>query len=200
MTGIRFGKIGQNSIHLCVDMQKIFLEPGPWFCSETKKIIGPIKEIIQQFPKNTWFSRFLTPNNPQEFSNSWRRYYEQWKVVTQERIDPDLLDIEQTLLKESIQPKIFEKYTYDTFKNPDLNNALKENAVSTLILTGVETDVCVLSTALSGVDLGYRIILCSDAMTSSDIKNHDFVIGSLAERFDQQIEIAPIDSIIKNWK
>ena len=200
MTGIRFGKIDPNSIHLCVDMQRIFLEPGPWFCSETNKILSPIKEIIQQFPQNTWFSRFMTPNNPQEFSNSWRRYYEHWKVVTQERIDPDLLDIEQTLLKESIQPKIFEKYSYDTFKNPDLNNALKENAVSTLILTGVETDVCVLSTALSGVDLGYRIILCSDAMTSSDIKTHEFVIGSLAKRFDQQIEIAPIDSIIKNWK
>ena len=109
------------------------------------------------------------------------------------------MDIHPTLLKESIQPKIFEKYTYDTFKNPDLDNALKKNSVSTLILTGVETDVCVLTTALSGVDLGYRVIMASDAMTSSDIKTHEFVIESLTKRFDQQIEVALTDSILKNW-
>ena len=200
MTGIRFGEIDSRAIHLCIDMQRIFLESGPWFCSEGLRILEPIKRIIQQFPKNSWFSRFMTPKNPEEFSNSWRRYYKHWEVVTQERIEPAVMDIHPTLLKESIQPKVFEKYTYDTFKNPDLNNALKDNSVSTLILTGVETDVCVLTTALSGVDLGYRVIMASDAMTSSDIKTHEFVIESLTKRFDQQIEVASTDSILKNWK
>jgi nicotinamidase-related amidase len=42
-----------------------------------------------------------------------------------------------------------------------------KHRAETLIISGGETDVCVLSTVLSAVDLGYRIILVEGALCSS---------------------------------
>jgi nicotinamidase-related amidase len=43
-----------------------------------------------------------------------------------------------------------------------------------LILTGAETDVCVLSTALGAIDHGYRVIITEDGVCSSSDQGHDF--------------------------
>ena len=96
--------------------------------------------------------------------------------------------------------QIFEKFSYDSFKNTELDKELKSLSVKTLIMTGVETDVCVLATVFSAVDLGYRVIMASDAMTSSNLQCHDFVLNSLTNRFDQQIEVASVDEILEKWK
>ena len=95
---------------------------------------------------------------------------------------------------------MFEKFSYDSFKNTELDKELKSLSVKTLIMTGVETDVCVLATVFSAVDLGYRVIMASDAMTSSDLECHEFVLNSLTNRFDQQIEVATVDEILEKWK
>ena len=55
---------------------------------------------------------------------------------------------------------------------------LTKHRVDTLIISGGETDVCVLSTVLSAVDLGYRIILVEGALCSSSDESHDAILGS----------------------
>ena len=45
-----------------------------------------------------------------------------------------------------------------------------ELSADTLIFTGVETDVCVLATAIGAIDRGYRTILISDAMASGSAR------------------------------
>jgi nicotinamidase-related amidase len=54
--------------------------------------------------------------------------------------------------------------------------------VTTLIVTGAETDVCVLSTVLAAVDLGYRIIVVKDGLCSSADESHDALLGLYARR------------------
>ncbi len=200
MIGIKFGKIERETIHLCIDMQRIFLEPSPWFCQQGVEILEPILALIRHQPYNSWFSQFMTPNNSNEMENSWERYYEYWKPLTQDHLEKGMLDIHQGLFQESSTPQIFEKFSYDSFKNTELDKELKSLSVKTLIMTGVETDVCVLATVFSAVDLGYRVIMASDAMTSSDLQCHDFVLNSLTNRFDQQIEVASVDEILEKWK
>jgi nicotinamidase-related amidase len=46
-----------------------------------------------------------------------------------------------------------------------------------LIVTGSETDVCVLSTVMSAVDLGYRVILVRDAVCSSSDAGHEALLS-----------------------
>ena len=72
--------------------------------------------------------------------------------------------------------------------------------VDTLVITGSETDVCVLATVLGSVDRGYRVILGSDALCSVSDPMHDAALALYRERFSQQIETASIDEILENWR
>ena len=72
--------------------------------------------------------------------------------------------------------------------------------VNTLIVSGGETDVCVLSTVLSPIDLGYRIILVQDALCSSSDESHDAILGLYRKRFDIQVGVAGLEQILGLWK
>jgi hypothetical protein len=47
------------------------------------------------------------------------------------------------------------------------------SVVLTDFMTGSETDICVLATALSAVDLGYRVVIVRDALCSSSDEGHE---------------------------
>ena len=56
---------------------------------------------------------------------------------------------------------VIDKPVYSVFAAHD---ELMRRRSDTLILTGAETDVCVLSTALGAIDHGYRVIIAEDAV------------------------------------
>ena len=45
------------------------------------------------------------------------------------------------------------------------------------MITGAETDVCVLATVLGAVDYGYRVVLVTDAVCSHSDTGHDALRG-----------------------
>ena len=73
---------------------------------------------------------------------------------------------------------------------------LSEHQVNTLIVSGGETDVCVLSTVLSAIDLGYRIILVEDALCSSSDDSHDAIISLYRQRFNIQSASQMFEQIV----
>lgn len=58
------------------------------------------------------------------------------------------------------------KRHYSAFSGTDLDIRLRERHVDTLILTGVLTDICVLHTAISAYNLGYKIEIVADAVAT----------------------------------
>ena len=58
----------------------------------------------------------------------------------------------------------------------------------TVIITGGETDVCVLATMLGAIDWGFRVILVTDALCSSADKTHDAMMDVYMNRFGEQVE------------
>jgi nicotinamidase-related amidase len=86
-----------------------------------------------------------------------------------------------------------------TFEAPAFQQALDELEADTIIFTGVETDVCVLATALTAIDRGYRTILIADAIASSSPPGHRASLDSVYPRFDQQVEIIDTDTLLKAW-
>jgi nicotinamidase-related amidase len=69
----------------------------------------------------------------------------------------------------------------------------------TLIISGAETDVCVLSTVLDAVDLGYRVIVAEDALRSSSDEGHDMLLRLYHSRYSEQIETASCEIILSRW-
>jgi hypothetical protein len=56
-----------------------------------------------------------------------------------------------------ITRRAIDKTRYSAFSGSALRRHLQDRDADGLIITGSETDVCVLATVLSAVDLGYRV-------------------------------------------
>jgi nicotinamidase-related amidase len=67
------------------------------------------------------------------------------------------------------------------------------------VVTGGETDVCVLATILGAVDRGYRVIVAADAVCSSADQTYDAMMFLYHSRFGEQIETAPTAEILDAW-
>jgi nicotinamidase-related amidase len=77
---------------------------------------------------------------------------------------------------------------------------LRSRDADSLVITGAETDVCVLVAVLDAVDLGYRIILPTDAMCSVSDRTHDALLTVYRERFSQPIETTDTANVLANWR
>jgi nicotinamidase-related amidase len=131
---------------------------------------------------------------------TWRLYYEKWKETTRQRIDPELLDLMPPLQRLVPPARIFDKPVYSAFAGHLLAEDLQHRRVDTLIVTGSETDVCVLSTVLGAVDHGYRVVLVSDGLCSSSDEGHDALLSLYRNRFSLQIETVTSEELLENWR
>lgn len=71
--------------------------------------------------------------------------------------------------------------------------------MNTVIITGGETDVCVLATVLGAVDWGLRVILVTDALCSSTDETHDAMIEVYMNRFGEQVEAVTTHTLLESW-
>ena len=69
--------------------------------------------------------------------------------------------------------------------------------VRTLIVVGVETDYCVLSAVMHGMDLGYRVVVVKDAVGSSQPNSHQATLDYTFRRFDNTIDMATTEQLIQ---
>jgi ureidoacrylate peracid hydrolase len=66
------------------------------------------------------------------------------------------------------------KHTYDIFSNLELNELLKNKKVDTVIVTGVNTDVCIDTTVRRAFTEGYKVVVPHNlvATMNSEAENH----------------------------
>ena len=76
---------------------------------------------------------------------------------------------------------------------------LRRRGVDTLVITGAETDVCVLAAVLGAVDRGYRVVLPTDALCSSSDRTHDALLTLYRERYGMQVETATTEMVLAAW-
>ena len=65
-----------------------------------------------------------------------------------------------------LDTKIYNKMTFGLASQPDILEAVQHTQRKTAVLIGYETDVCVAHSALGLMDLGYRVVVVSDATGS----------------------------------
>jgi nicotinamidase-related amidase len=95
---------------------------------------------------------------------------------------------------------VIDKTRYSAFSGSALRRHLQDRDADGLIITGSETDVCVLATVLSAVDLGYRVVLVRDALCSSSDEGHNALMKMYHSRFSEQIETADAETVLSNWR
>lgn len=194
------GALTRRTVHLCVDMQRIFSAEGPWPTPWMEQVLPVIYDLSARFPERTVFTRFITPKRPEDLPGMWRCYYEKWRQATRECLDPDLLQLMQPLASLTPPATVIDKTRYSAFADSELHSHLQQRDADGLIITGAETDVCVLATVLNAVDLGYRVILVRNAVCSVSDECHDALLEVYHQRYSLQIETAEAEDVIREWK
>ena len=69
-----------------------------------------------------------------------------------------------------------------------------------LRVTGGETDVCVAATVLAAIDLGFRVVLPTDALCSASDATHDALMTLYRRRFSHQIETTSTERVLREWQ
>jgi nicotinamidase-related amidase len=192
--------LGDSALHLCVDMQRLFSTDGPWPTPWMERVLPVIATIAEHAPERTVFTRFIPPMRAEDMPGTWRLYYQKWVEATREHLDPSLLDLMPPLQRLVPPASVFDKPVYSAFAGHRLSDELKRRHVDTLIVTGSETDVCVLATVLGAVDQGYRVVLVSDGLCSSSDEGHDSLLSLYRQRFSEQIETVTSEELLDGWK
>ena len=196
---LKHGVLGPTTLHLCVDMQRLFAEDTAWRTPWMARVVPVVAEIAAAHPEHTVFTRFVTAKNSTEAGGTWRRYYERWSSMTLEKLGREMVDLVPELGRFVPPAAVFDKRVYSPWHGGGLHARLRARSVDTLVISGGETDVCVLATVLGAVDYGYRVVVATDALCSSSDETHDALLKLYATRYGEQVEAVTTDVILRNW-
>lgn len=191
--------IGGNTVHVCVDMQRMFAEPTEWLTPWAEQVLPRIIALVEYQPERTMFTRFIPVDKPGQGQGMWKHYYERWASMTVQNLGVDKLELVADLARFIPPASVIDKHVYGPWMGTDLHQRLQKLGVTTLIISGGETDVCVLATVLGAVDLGYRVVLAKDALCSSSDAAHDSAIDLYHQRYRGQVEPLDTDTILCGW-
>ena len=149
-----------NSLLLIIDMQRNFINKN------TESLISKINELIKTSSYNyIAFTKFINDEN----SNFY-------KVLNYKGCKDEY---NRDIVIDTKSYKIFNKRTYTSLTS-ELKEYLKEKNIDAVYLCGIDTDACILKTALDLFDNNYNVkVLKNYCMSHSSFENHDMAIHLL---------------------
>jgi ureidoacrylate peracid hydrolase len=78
---------------------------------------------------------------------------------------------------------VITKHRYSAFYGTKLEVVLRSRGIQTLILTGVQTNICVESTAREGMMRDYYIVIPSDCVATSSPADQEASLGNIRHAF-----------------
>jgi len=157
----------KNSLLLVIDVQER-LAPT---VSETREVINNSKKLIEiaQILKIPYI------------------YTEQYPKGLGETI----FDIKSVANKEACS-----KIEFSCAKNSDILKSIKACKKQQIIITGVETHICVLQTAMDLKAKGFDVFVVSDATSSRENLEHVFALHRLAKN---EIDVVTFEMVVFEW-
>ena len=191
---------GSSSVHLCVDMQRMFAEPTEWHAPWLLGVLPAIEAIVEMRPGRTIFTRFIPPFSASAATGAWQGYYGKWRSMTREQLAPELLELVPSLARYVPPARQLDKNVYSPWFAPDLIATLRSDNVDTVIVTGGETDVCVATTVMGAIDHGFRVVLPTDAVFGSADETHDAMLRIFESRFALQLTTCTTQDLLDDLR
>lgn len=167
-----------------IDLQHIFADPSSgWATPDFDRVIEPTKHLIDLFAPDVVFTRFIAPDKP---AGSWATYYDRYPFALR---SPD--SHEYQLVDEFEGAPTLDKTTFSAW---GAHLAAKVGTGGHLVLSGVTTDCCVLTTALAAVDAGVYVQVVEDACAGSDEDSHRKAID-IMRLYSPMLEIVTVDQL-----
>jgi nicotinamidase-related amidase len=147
-----------------IDMQRVFGErASEWFTPRFGEIVYGIGQLVEAFRPRVTFTRFVAPAVP---TGTWRRYYDQWPFALQPP-DAEIYQLVDSFAGEA--GALLDATTFSKW-GPELAASVGEGG--RLVLAGVSTDCCVLSTAVAAADAGVQVQVVADACAGVTDRSH----------------------------
>lgn len=138
-----------------VDMQRIFRDgDSAWSTPGFDDVLPRIRTLADRFGERVVFTRFLAPERP---AGAWVDYYREWSFALQASDAPayDIVDGLDAAGRPVVSLTTFNKW------GPEL--AAASGNTDELVVAGVSTECCVLTTVLAAADAGVRVTVAADA-------------------------------------
>lgn len=193
---IRDEALGTRWCHVCVDMQVLFAPGSEWGVAWMPRVLPNIVRLCERSAERTFFTRFIPAPRPGTGQGIWKRYYERWAQMTLEHAGTESIALAPELRRFVPPAELVDKPVYSPWLGSDLHTRLQARGCDTLLVTGGETDMCVLSTVLGAADYGYRTILIRDALCSASDATHDAMLAMFSSRYGQHVETATLEEAI----
>jgi nicotinamidase-related amidase len=155
-----------------VDMQRVFAEPGSaWATPGYATASAGVQRLLPAFAGRTVLTRFVAPERPE---GAWVPYYAEWPDQLRPADDPtwDLMPEFAAVDAPVVTATTFGKW------GPEL--AAATAGADRLVITGVSTDCCVLSTALAAADAGRSVVVPEDACAGLSDADHRRALDAMA--------------------
>lgn len=198
--GLIHGPLGPGTLHLCVDMQRMFGPGYLWAMPWLERVTPTIEKLCNRHADRTLFTRFIPAEHPGGGRGAWARYYQRWADITLEKLGTEAVRLIPALERFAPPARVLDKRVYSPWTEGELDALLVGSDVDTLVITGGETDVCVLASALGGIDRGYRVVLMGDALCSFIDETHDALMELYVTRFTEQLEVTSAEEVLEYWR
>jgi nicotinamidase-related amidase len=171
---------------VAIDMQDVFsrLDSG-WFAPRYAQAASGIRELLPLFGDRAVFTRFVAPRTPE---GAWADYYQRWPFALVPEDDP------LYTLTPEFSRHAEAAVCMTTFGKWGSALATAMRGSHEMVLTGVSTDCCVLSTALAAADAGVHVRVVADACAGISDQDHQRALDAMA-LFSPLIEITTVEQV-----
>jgi nicotinamidase-related amidase len=171
-----------------IDPQNIFASPeSAWGSPFFSQAMSGIRRLADRFGERVLVTRWMPTADR---STSWGEYFAAWPFADQPPTDA-LFELVPEATGLSPHPTL-DLPTFGKWGG-ELESIVGRGAH--VVLAGVSTDCCVLSTALAGADAGARLIIATDACAGSTAENHAAALHVMG-LYPPQITLRTTDEIL----
>jgi nicotinamidase-related amidase len=174
-----------------IDPQNIFAAPdSAWGSPMFPAAFANIRRLADAAAGRVLVTRWLPTADRR---TSWREYFAAWPFADRPADDP-LYDLVPEARDLSPHPTL-DLPTFGKWGAIDRFLSSRDVGSAPVVLTGVSTDCCVISTALAAADAGARITIAADACAGSDPANHAAAIQVMS-LYPPQLTVTDTDSAL----
>ena len=158
-----------DGVLVVVDAQHVFADPGsPWGAPRFAEVHPALRRLTAAFAGRVVFTRFVAPAEP---TGAWVDYYAQFPFAL---ASPDAPLY--ALVDDPGEAPVLDATTFGKW-GPELAALVGDGP---LVLAGVSTDCCVLSTALAAADAGVPVQVVTDACAGGTDADHERALAAMA--------------------
>lgn len=108
-----------------------------------------------------------------------------------------------TVTVEALAPRpdelVVRKHWYDAFAGTALDGALRARGVTSLVVTGTMTDICVLSTVIGAFNHEYRITVVEDAVATLWPEIQRATLDIIGRAYGRIVSTKEVVDVVNGW-